>query len=290
MLCWLCHDLYVWFAAASVSPRMQASWVQIPPKPTNSKITSGELCCDCDFCSLVSSPSGILNKAQVRPAVAITVHDKSLQDEKGKYFTAHHICTSEHAWTITSKATTTPQQKDKATQHMYNSPEKVIFQGKIGCLGWDTAHLSVMICTSEHAWKIKRCWERQGNNNNRKAKQHNTTRPRQVKEKWAACSTQTHNHQLSRQYSYQLSYQGSSAGWDESCMQITIYIASQPEKQVNSPQPLAFQAMMLLIPTNLPKQLSWLGRIHCTGCIRLPLHTYILEHSNFHICNRRNAN
>ena len=34
------------------------------------------------------------------------------------------------------KATTTTQQKGKATQH--NSPETVIFQIKIGCLGWDS--------------------------------------------------------------------------------------------------------------------------------------------------------
>ena len=34
------------------------------------------------------------------------------------------------------KATTTTQQKGKATQH--NSPETVIFQRKIGCLGWDS--------------------------------------------------------------------------------------------------------------------------------------------------------
>ena len=34
------------------------------------------------------------------------------------------------------KATTTTQQKGKATQH--NSPETVIFQRKNGCLGWDS--------------------------------------------------------------------------------------------------------------------------------------------------------
>ena len=34
------------------------------------------------------------------------------------------------------KATTTTQQKGKATQH--NSPETVIFQRKINCLGWDS--------------------------------------------------------------------------------------------------------------------------------------------------------
>ena len=34
------------------------------------------------------------------------------------------------------KATTTKQQKGKAIQH--NSPETVIFQRKIGCLGWDS--------------------------------------------------------------------------------------------------------------------------------------------------------
>ena len=33
------------------------------------------------------------------------------------------------------KATTTTQKKGKATQH--NLPETVIFQRKIGCLGWD---------------------------------------------------------------------------------------------------------------------------------------------------------
>ena len=70
---------------------------------------------------------------------------------------------------------------------------------------------------------------------NRKAKQHNTTCPKQsfFKEKLAASGgTQTHDHQLSRRRSYQLSYRGSSAGWAKSCIQISI--ASQPDKQVNS--------------------------------------------------------
>ena len=63
-----------------------------------------------------------------------------------------------------------------------------------------------------------RCLERQGKatQHNRKTKQHNTTRPKQsfFKEKLAASGgTQTHDHLLPRQHSYQLSYQGSSAGW-----------------------------------------------------------------------------
>ena len=45
--------------------------------------------------------------------------------------------------------------------------------------------------------------------NNRKVKQHNTTRPKQsfFKEKLAASGgTRTYDHQLSRRRSYQLSY------------------------------------------------------------------------------------
>ena len=75
---------------------------------------------------------------------------------------------------------------------------------------------------------FKRCWKaRQQQQHNRKAKQHNTTRPKQsfFKEKLAASGgTRTHDHQLSRWCSYQLSYRGSSAGWAESCIQITKHL------------------------------------------------------------------
>ena len=57
---------------------------------------------------------------------------------------------------------------------------------------------------------------RQQQQHNRKAKQHNATRPKQsfFKEKLAASGgTRTHDHQLSRRCSYQLSSRGSSAGW-----------------------------------------------------------------------------
>ena len=60
--------------------------------------------------------------------------------------------------------------------------------------------------------------ERQGKatQHNRKTKQHNTTRPRQLffKEKIAASGgTRTHDRPLARRRSYQLSYRGSSVGW-----------------------------------------------------------------------------
>ena len=47
------------------------------------------------------------------------------------------------------KATTTTQQKGKATQH--NSPETVIFQRKIGCLWWDLTH-DHQLCT--RVWEV----------------------------------------------------------------------------------------------------------------------------------------
>ena len=68
---------------------------------------------------------------------------------------------------------------------------------------------------------------RQQQQHNRKAKQHNTTRPKQsfFKEKLAASGgTRTHDHQLARRCSYQLSYRGSSAGWAESCIQILKHL------------------------------------------------------------------
>ena len=58
--------------------------------------------------------------------------------------------------------------------------------------------------------------ERQQQQHNRKAKQHNTTRPKQsfFEEKLAALGgTRTHDNQLSRLCSYQLRYRGSSVGW-----------------------------------------------------------------------------
>ena len=65
---------------------------------------------------------------------------------------------------------------------------------------------------------FKRYWKRQGNNSNTTERQSNTTQLSLFKEKLAALGgTWTHNYLLSRQHSYQLSYQGSSAGWDESC-------------------------------------------------------------------------
>ena len=50
---------------------------------------------------------------------------------------------------------------------------------------------------------------------NRKTKQHNTTRPRQLFFKKKSCLGWDLNHYrpLYRRHSYQLSYQGSSAGW-----------------------------------------------------------------------------
>ena len=50
---------------------------------------------------------------------------------------------------------------------------------------------------------------------NRKTKQHNTTRPRQLffKEKTASGGIRTHDRPLARRSSYQLSYRGSSVGW-----------------------------------------------------------------------------
>ena len=68
---------------------------------------------------------------------------------------------------------------------------------------------------------------RQQQQHNRKAKQHNATRPKQsfFKEKLAASGgTRTHDHQLTRRCSYQLSYRGSSAGWAESCIQILKHL------------------------------------------------------------------
>ena len=52
------------------------------------------------------------------------------------------------------------------------------------------------------------------------AKQHNTTRPKQSFFKEKLATSGGHDHQLSRQCSYQLSYRGSSAGWAKSCIQI----------------------------------------------------------------------
>ena len=53
------------------------------------------------------------------------------------------------------KATTTTQQKGKATQH--NSPETVIFQRKIGCLGWDSnPRLQAMLLPTELPRQLSR--------------------------------------------------------------------------------------------------------------------------------------
>ena len=76
----------------------------------------------------------------------------------------------------------------------------------------------------------KRCWERQGNNNNRTERQSNRAR---LKQSFAASGgTRTHDHQLSRWHSYQLSYRGSSVGW--AWILYTNHTASQPDTQVNS--------------------------------------------------------
>ena len=48
------------------------------------------------------------------------------------------------------KATTTTQQKGKAAQH--NSPETVIFQRKIGCLGWDSNNVHVYVYMHTVCW------------------------------------------------------------------------------------------------------------------------------------------
>ena len=85
----------------------------------------------------------------------------------------------------------------------------------------------------------KRCWKKgkatTTTQQNGKATQHNTTRPKQsfFKEKLAASGgIRTHDHQLSRRCSYQLSYRGSSVGWV--WILHTNHIASQPDKQVSS--------------------------------------------------------
>ena len=78
---------------------------------------------------------------------------------------------------------------------------------------------------------------------NRKAKQHNTTCPKQsfFKEKLAASGgTWTHDHQLSRWRSYQLSYQGSSVSWAQSCIQITCIYTWSLRPSICSMMALAF--------------------------------------------------
>ena len=84
---------------------------------------------------------------------------------------------------------------------------------------------SICLLSAIHEQSIREMLRkaRQQQQHNRKAKQHNTTRPKQsfFKEKLAALGgTRTHDHQLARRCSYQLSYRGSSAGWAASCIQM----------------------------------------------------------------------
>ena len=73
-----------------------------------------------------------------------------------------------------------------------------------------------------------------------KATQHNLPETVIFKEKLAASGgTRTHDHQLARRCSYQLSYRGSSAGWAESCIHVQSFILS-----LNSPVYLVCDALV----------------------------------------------
>ena len=91
---------------------------------------------------------------------------------------------------LKGKATTTTQQKGKATQH--NSPETVIFQRKIGCLGWDSnprpSAIQAMLLPTERGLGEDRLMEggkgRKGKNREKKKeKRKKMGKSREKKEK-----------------------------------------------------------------------------------------------------------